>query len=168
MGKNVKEFEREISEYLGIKHSISVGGNGTDSLIIALRALGIGKGDEVITTPYTFFATSESISFVGATPVFVDVDLATYNIDPAKIEEKITNKTKAIIPVHIFGQPCDMESINKISKKYNLKVIEDACQAIGSEYKGKMVGTLSDIACFSFFSNKEFRMCWRWWNDCYR
>jgi len=154
MGENVKEFEKEISEYLGVKHSISVG-NGTDALIIALKALGIGEGDEVITTPFTFFATAESISFVGATPVFVDVDMNTYNIDPAKIEEKITEKTKAIMPVHIFGQPCDMDPINEIAKKYNLKVIEDACQAIGSEYKGKKTGTLSDIACFSFFPTKN-------------
>lgn len=154
MGENVKELEKEISKYLGVKHSISVG-NGTDALVIALIALGIGEGDEVITTPYTFFATSESISFVGATPVFEDVDLKTYNIDPTKIEEKITNKTKAIMPVHIFGQPCDMESINKIAKKYNLKVIEDACQAMGSEYKDQMVGALSDIACFSFFPTKN-------------
>lgn len=154
MGENVKEFEKEISEYLGVKHSISVG-NGTDSLVIALKALGIGEGDEVITTPYTFFATAESISFVGATPVFVDVDIDTYNIDPAKIEEKITDKTKAIMPVHIFGQPCDMDPINEIAKKHNLKVIEDACQAIGSEYKGQMIGTLSDIACFSFFPTKN-------------
>jgi len=154
MGENVKEFEKEISEYLGVKHSISVG-NGTDALIIALKALGIGEGDEVITTPFTFFATAESISFVGATPVFVDVDINTYNIDPAKIEERITEKTKAIMPVHIFGQPCDMDSINEMAKKYNLKVIEDACQAIGSEYKGKKTGTLSDIACFSFFPTKN-------------
>ena len=154
MGENVKEFEKEISEYLGVKHSISVG-NGTDSLVIALKALGIGEGDEVITTPYTFFATAESISLVGAIPVFVDVDIDTYNIDPTKIEEKITDKTKAIMPVHIFGQPCDMDPINEIAKKHNLKVIEDACQAIGSEYKGKMIGTLSDIACFSFFPTKN-------------
>lgn len=154
MGENVKEFEKEISEYLGIKHSISVG-NGTDALVIALKALGIGEGDEVITTPFTFFATAESISFVGATPVFVDVNINTYNMDPLKIEEKITEKTKAIMPVHIFGQPCSMESINEIAKKYNLKVIEDVAQAIGSEYKGKMIGTLSDIACFSFFPTKN-------------
>ena len=154
MGENVKEFEKEISEYLGVKHSISVG-NGTDALIIALKALGIGEGDEVITTPFTFFATAESISFVGATPVFVDVDINTYNIDPVKIEEKITEKTKAIMPVHIFGQPCDMDSINEIAKKHNLEVIEDACQAIGSEYKGQKIGTLSDIACFSFFPTKN-------------
>ena len=154
MGENVKEFEKEISEYLGVKHSISVG-NGTDSLVIALKALGIGEGDEVITTPYTFFATAESISLVGAIPVFVDVDIDTYNIDPTKIEEKITDKTKAIMPVHIFGQPCDMDPINEIARKHNLKVIEDACQAIGAEYKGKMAGALSDIGCFSFFPTKN-------------
>lgn len=154
MGKNVKEFEKEISEYIGVKNSVSVG-NGTDALIIALKALGIGRGDEVITTPFTFFATAESISFVGATPVFVDVDINTFNINSAKIEEKITDKTKAIMPVHIFGQPCDMDAINEIAKKHNLKVIEDACQAIGSEYKGKKAGSLSDIACFSFFPTKN-------------
>lgn len=154
MGKNVKEFEKEFSEYLGVSHSISVG-NGTDALVIALKALGVGEGDEVITTPYTFFATAESISFVGATPVFVDVELDTYNIDPAKIEEKITDKTKAIMPVHIFGQPCDMDAINTIAKKHNLYVIEDAAQAIGSEYKGRMIGAVSDIATFSFFPTKN-------------
>ena len=127
MGTNVKEFEKEFSEYLGVNHSISVG-NGTDALIIALKALGIGEGDEVITTPWTFFATAESISFVGATPVFADVRLDTFNIDPSKIEEKITPKTKAIMVVHIFGQPCDMDEINRIAKKYNLYVIEDAAQ----------------------------------------
>ena len=154
MGSNVKEFEKEFNEYLGVKNSISVG-NGTDALIIALKALGIGEGDEVITTPWTFFATAESISFVEATPVFVDVKLDTFNIDPTKIEEKITEKTKAIMPVHIFGQPCDMDAINKIAKKHNLYVIEDAAQAIGSEYKGQKIGTLSDIATFSFFPTKN-------------
>lgn len=154
MGDNVKQFENEFNEYLGSKHSISVG-NGTDALVIALKALGVGQGDEVITTPYTFFATAESISFVGAIPVFVDVELDTFNIDPTKIEQKITSKTKAIMPVHIFGQPCDMDTINTIAKKHNLYVIEDAAQAIGSEYKGKMIGTLSDIATFSFFPTKN-------------
>ncbi|MCQ4923222.1 DegT/DnrJ/EryC1/StrS family aminotransferase [Tissierella carlieri] len=154
IGENVKEFEKEFSKYLGVNNSISVG-NGTDALIIALKALGIGQGDEVITTPYTFFATAESISFVGATPVFVDVKLDTFNIDPNKIEEKITSKTKAIMPVHIFGQPCDMDVINAIAKKHNLYVIEDAAQAIGSEYKGQKIGTLSDIATFSFFPTKN-------------
>lgn len=154
MGDNVKQFENEFNQYLGSKYSISVG-NGTDALIIALKALGICEGDEVITTPYTFFATAESISFVGATPVFVDVELDTFNIDPNKIEEKITSKTKAIMPVHIFGQPCDMDTINTIAKKHNLYVIEDAAQAIGSEYKGHKIGTLSDIATFSFFPTKN-------------
>lgn len=154
MGENVKKFEEEFSQYLNIKHSVSVA-NGTDALIIALKALGIGKDDEVITTPYTFFATAESISFVGATPVFVDVRLDTYNIDPSKIEERITSRTKAIMPVHIFGQPCDMDAINTIAKKHNLYVIEDAAQAIGSEYKGQKIGTLSDIATFSFFPTKN-------------
>lgn len=154
MGVNVKEFEKEFGEYLGTKHSISVA-NGTDALIIALKALGIGEGDEVITTPYTFFATAESISFVGATPIFVDVKLDTYNIDPAKIEEKITARTKAIMPVHIFGQPCDMDEIQIIAKRHNLFVIEDAAQAVGSEYKGKKIGTLSNIATFSFFPTKN-------------
>ncbi|MSS44459.1 DegT/DnrJ/EryC1/StrS family aminotransferase, partial [Anaerosalibacter bizertensis] len=151
---NVKEFEKEFSEYIGVKHSISVG-NGTDALVIALEALGIGEGDEVITTPFTFFATAESISAVGATPVFVDVRLDTFNIDPTKIEEKITPRTKAIMPVHIFGQPVDMDEINEIARKYNLKVIEDACQAVGANYKGKKTGTLGDIACFSFFPTKN-------------
>ena len=154
MGENVKQFEKEFSEYLGVKHSISVG-NGTDALVVALEALGIGKGDEVITTPFTFFATAESISAVGATPVFVDVRLDTFNINSAKIEEKITPKTKAIMPVHIFGQPADMDEINEIAKKYNLKVIEDACQAVGAEYKGRKTGTLGNIACFSFFPTKN-------------
>ncbi len=154
MGTNVKEFEKEFSEYIGVKHAISVG-NGTDALIIALKALGIGEGDEVITTPWTFFATAESISFVGATPVFADVRLDTFNIDPSKIEEKITPKTKAIMVVHIFGQPCDMDEINRIAKKHNLYVIEDAAQAVGSEYKGQKIGTLSDIATFSFFPTKN-------------
>ena len=154
MGSNVTEFEKEFAEYIGVKHAISVG-NGTDALVIALKSLGIGAGDEVITTPFTFFATAETISAVGATPVFVDVEKDTFNIDPTKIEEKITNKTKAILPVHIFGQSAKMDEINAIAKKHNLKVIEDACQAVGSKYKGKNIGTLGDVACFSFFPTKN-------------
>lgn len=154
LGKNVTEFEREFAEYIGVKHAISVG-NGTDALVIALKAMGIGKGDEVITTPFTFFATAESISAVGATPVFVDVTKDTFNIDVTKIEEKITSKTKAIMPVHIFGQSADMDPINEIAKKHNLLVIEDACQAIGGKYKGSNIGSLSDMACFSFFPTKN-------------
>jgi len=154
MGQNVKEFEKEFADFIGVRHVITVG-NGTDALIIALKSLGIGQGDEVITSTFSFFATAESISAVGATPVFVDVRLDTFNIDSAKIEEKITEKTKAIIPVHIFGQSADMEEINSIAKKYNLKVFEDACQAVGGEYKGKKIGTLGDVACFSFFPTKN-------------
>lgn len=154
MGKNVTEFEKEFAEYIGVKHAISVG-NGTDSLVIALKSLGIGEDDEVITTPFTFFATAEAISAVGAKPVFVDVEKDTFDIDPTKIEEKITNKTKAILPVHIFGQSAKMDEINEIAKKYNLKVIEDACQAVGSKYKNRNIGTLSDVACFSFFPTKN-------------
>lgn len=154
MGKNITEFEKEFAEYIGVKHAISVG-NGTDALVIALKSLGIGAGDEVITSTFTYFASAECISAVGATPVFVDVEEDTFNIDPSKIEEKITDKTKAIIPVHIFGQSADMDPINEIAKKYNLKVIEDACQAVGGKYKGKMIGTLGDAACFSFFPTKN-------------
>ena len=154
MGKNITEFEKEFAEYIGVKHAISVG-NGTDALVIALKSLGIGAGDEVITSTFTYFASAECISAVGATPVFVDVEKDTFNIDPSKIEEKITDKTKAIIPVHIFGQSADMDPINEIAKKYNLKVIEDACQAVGGKYKGKMIGTLGDAACFSFFPTKN-------------
>ena len=154
MGKNVTEFEKEFAEYVGVKHAISVG-NGTDALVIALKSLGIGAGDEVITTPFTFFATAETISAVGAVPVFVDVEKDTFNIDPSKIEEKITEKTKAIVPVHIFGQSAKMDEINAIAEKHNLKVIEDACQAIGGKYKGRNIGTLGDVACFSFFPTKN-------------
>lgn len=154
MGKTVLDFEKEFANYIGVKHAISVG-NGTDALVLALKSIGIGAGDEVITTPFTFFATAEAISAVGGTPVFVDVNKDTFNIDTTKIEEKITSKTKAIMPVHIFGQSADMDEINKIAKKHNLMVIEDACQAIGGKYKGRKIGTLGDAACFSFFPTKN-------------
>lgn len=154
MGQQVTEFEKKCAEYLGVKHAIGVA-NGTDALILSLAALGIREGDEVITTPFTFFATAESIRRVGATPVFVDIDPDTLNIDADKIEAKITEKTKAILPVHIFGNPCDMDKINGIAKKCGLYVIEDACQAIGASYKGKMAGALSDVGCFSFFPTKN-------------
>ena len=154
LGKNVIEFEKEFAEYIGVKHAISVG-NGTDALVITLKSMGIGNGDEVITTTFTFFATAEAISAVGATPIFVDVTKDSFNIDVTKIEEKITNKTKAIMPVHIFGQAADMDSINEIAKKYNLLVVEDACQAIGGKYKGRNIGSLGDAACFSFFPTKN-------------
>lgn len=154
MGKNVIEYEKEFANYIGVKHAISVG-NGTDALIIALKAMGIGEGDEVITSTFTFFATAESISAVGAIPVFVDVDKENFNIDVNQIENRITDKTKAIMPVHIFGQSADMDKINEIAKKHNLLVIEDACQAIGGLYKNRKIGSLGDVACFSFFPTKN-------------
>ena len=154
MGKTVTDFEKEFADFIGVKHAISVG-NGTDALVLALKSMEIGEGDEVITTPFTFFATAETISAVGATPVFVDVDKETFNIDVTKIEEKITSKTKAIMPVHIFGQSADMDEINEIAKKHKLYVIEDACQAIGGKYRGRKIGTLGDVACFSFFPTKN-------------
>lgn len=154
MGENVKSFESEFADYIGVNHAISCG-NGTDALVIALKALGIGEGDEVITTPFTFFATAESISFVGATPVFVDVELDSYNIDPEKIEAAITENTKAIMPVHIFGQCAKMDIIMEIAKKHNLYVIEDVAQAAGASYKGKMAGSFGDINTFSFFPTKN-------------
>lgn len=154
MGKYVANFEEEFAKYIGVKHAISVG-NGTDALVLALMACGIGKGDEVITTPFTFFSTAESISSIGAIPVFVDVRKDTYNIDPNKIEEKITEKTKAIMPVHIFGQPAEMDQINEIARKHNLMVIEDAAQAAGSIYKNEKIGSIGDVGCFSFFPTKN-------------
>lgn len=154
MGENVIAFEKEFAAYCGVKHAISVA-NGTDGLVIALKAMGIGTGDEVITTPYTFFATAESISAAGATPVFVDVRPDTYNIDARLIEAALTPKTKAIMPVHIFGQPAEMNEINQIAQKHSLRVIEDACQAVGATYQGKKTGSLADIGVFSFFPTKN-------------
>lgn len=154
MGKAVADFEKTFAEYIGAKHAIAVN-SGTDALIIALRSAGIKPDDEVITTPFTFFATAETVAAVGAVPVFVDVCEDTYNIDPKKIEDKITGKTKAILPVHIFGQPAEMDEINAIAQKHNLIVIEDACQAAGAEYKGKKAGALGKLGCFSFFPTKN-------------
>jgi len=154
MGKTVADFEKQFADYVGVKHAIAVN-SGTDALVISLKTIGIKPGDEVITTPFTFFATAETIASVGATPVFVDVDEKTYNLDVRKIEEKITNKTKAIMPVHIFGQPANMNEIKSIAEKHNLKVIEDACQAVGAEYHGVKAGALGDMGCFSFFPTKN-------------
>ena len=154
LGPNCKEFEKNIAEYIGVKHAVGLN-SGTDALHIALRALDIGAGDEVITTAFTFVATTEAIGIVGATPVFADIDPDTFNIDPKKIEAAITPKTKAIIPVHLYGQPCDMDAIMDIAKRYDLYVIEDCCQAIGAEYKGKKVGTFGEFGCYSFYPTKN-------------
>lgn len=154
MGPQVKEFEVQFASYLGCQQVISCN-SGTDALHLALRALHIGSGDEVITTPFTFIATTEAIGIVGATAVFVDVDPNTYNIDPALIEAKITERTKAILPVHLYGQACNMTAIMEIARKYNLKVIEDCAQATGASWEGKKVGTIGDVGCFSFFPTKN-------------
>ncbi|MEQ1877532.1 MAG: DegT/DnrJ/EryC1/StrS family aminotransferase, partial [Bdellovibrionia bacterium] len=154
LGPNVKAFEEEVGKYLTAKHSIGLN-SGTDGLIIALRALEVGPGDEVITSPFTFFATGEAISLVGATPVFCDIEPGSMNINATQIEKLITPKTKAIIPVHLFGHAADMDPIMALAKKNNLKVIEDTCQAIGTEYKGRKVGTIGDIGAYSFFPSKN-------------
>jgi len=154
MGKHVQQFEENFAEYNGCKYAVSVA-NGTDALVIALKALGISENDEVITSPFSFFASVEAIVQVSAWPVFVDIDPSTYNIDAKRIEEKINDNTKAIIPVHIFGNPADMDKIMEIARKYNLNVIEDACQAIGARYRGKCAGTIGDVGCFSFFPSKN-------------
>lgn len=154
LGPKVQELEAAIADYCSTDHAVGVS-SGTDALIIALMSEGIGAGDEVVTTPFTFFATAGAIHRVGAKPVFVDIDPVTFNIDPAKIEAAITGKTKAIVPVHLFGQMADMDPILEIAKRNDVAVIEDAAQAIGSEYKGKRAGSLGDYGCFSFFPSKN-------------
>jgi len=154
LGKEVENFESEFANYLGAKYCIGVG-NGLEALHIILRAYGIGKGDEVIIPSNTYIATALAVSYAGATPIFVEPDEQTYNINPDLIEEKITKKTKAIMPVHLYGQVCDMDPINEIAKKYNLKVIEDAAQAHGATYKGRKCGTLGDASGFSFYPTKN-------------
>lgn len=153
-GKYVTEFEQKFAAYCGCKYGVAVC-NGTVALHLALVALGIGKGDEVIIPNFTMIATAFAVCYTGATPVFVDADPDTWNIDTTKIEEKITPRTKAIIPVHLFGLMCDMDAINAIAKKHNLKVLEDAAEAHGAEYKGRRAGSCSDLAAFSFFANKN-------------
>ena len=154
LGEEVESFEREFAPFCGADHAIGVG-SGTDALLLALLALDIGPGDEVITTPMTFIATAEAISLRGAKPVFVDVDLRTHNIDPGCIEAAITPHTKAIIPVHLHGQPVEIDPILDLARQHHLVVIEDAAQAHGAEYKGRKVGTLADMACFSFYPGKN-------------
>ncbi len=173
MGPEVAAFESEAAAYLGTKHAIGVN-SGTDALVIGLRALGIGPGDEVITTPFTFFATAESISLLGATPVFVDIDPDTFNIDPAKIEAAITPRTRAVMPVHLYGQPCAMTQIMEIARRHDVLVIEDCAQSMGARYSadctgchgahcdsavrvrlaGKQTGTMGHVGAYSFFPSK--------------
>lgn len=173
MGPEVKAFEAEVAEYLGVKHAIGVN-SGTDALVIGLKAMGIGEGDEVLTTPFSFFATAESISNVGAKPVFVDIDPNTFNINPKEISAKITPQTKAIMPVHLYGHPAAMAQIMEIAKAHDLKVIEDCAQAFGARYhgdcigceegcnaeiydsiRGKAIGTIGNVGAYSFFPSKN-------------
>ncbi len=153
-GKYVKAFEEAFAEYCGLKYAVGVC-NGTVALHLALACLGIGKGDEVIIPDFTMIASAFSVCYTGAKPFFVDADEKTWNIDVSKIEERITPRTKAIMPVHIFGNPCDMDAIQQIASRYNLLIIEDASEAHGASYRGKKAGSLSDIATFSFFANKN-------------
>jgi dTDP-4-amino-4,6-dideoxygalactose transaminase len=154
LGDEVAQLEQEIASYCDARHAIGCN-SGTDALIIALQALGIGEGDEVITTPFSFFATASSICRAGATPVFVDIDPESFNLDPMAVEEAISPRTKAIMPVHLFGQCCDMDPLWRVAQKHNLELIEDACQAIGAEYQGRKAGVLGTVGCFSFFPTKN-------------
>lgn len=154
LGTQVKMFEESFAFYLGVKHAIGVA-SGTDALHIGMRALGIGKGDEVITVSHTAVATVAAIVMTGATPVLVDIEPQTFTINTDLIEKAITKKTKAILPVHIYGKPCDMDAIMAIAKKHSLYVVEDCAQAAGAVYKGKKVGSIGDIGCFSFYPTKN-------------
>lgn len=154
LGDEVVALEEEIASYCDSRFAVGCN-SGTDALIIALQALDIGEGDEVITTPFSFFATASSICRAGATPVFVDIDPETFNLDVDAIEDAITPHTKAIMPVHLFGQCCDMEPLWRLCQKYKLHIVEDACQAIGAEYQGRRAGVLGTVGCFSFFPTKN-------------
>lgn len=152
-GQQVKDFEQQFAAYIGTHHCVGCN-SGTDALFLALQVAGVGPGDEVITSSFTFIATAEVVSRLGATPVFVDIDRATFNMNPDLIEEAITPRTKAIIPVHLFGQPVNMTKLMAMANKHNLKVIEDCAQATGASWEGQKVGSIGDFGCFSFFPPK--------------
>ena len=154
LGEEVKKFEENFSKYTGTDYAVGVN-SGSDALFLALKSMGVGKGDEVITVSHTFISTVDAISRSGAKPVFVDINHDTYCMDVSKIEEKITEKTKAILPVHLYGHPADMDPICKLKEDYGLYVIEDACQAHGAEYNGKKAGSIGDMGCFSFYPTKN-------------
>ncbi|HEY9891933.1 MAG TPA: DegT/DnrJ/EryC1/StrS family aminotransferase [Candidatus Sericytochromatia bacterium] len=157
-GSLVERFEQQFAQYTGVSDSVACN-SGTDALYLALRALEIGPGDEVITTPFTFIATAEVISVIGAKPVFVDIDAKTFNLDIAKLEAAITKQTKAIIPVHLFGQPVDMTTLMAIASEHKIAVIEDSAQAVGAEWAGQKVGSIGHIGCFSFYPTKNLGAC---------
>lgn len=154
LGPNVQEFEKEAANYLGVKHALTCA-SGTDALHLGLIAAGIKEGDEVITTSFTFIATAEAICYLGATPVFVDIDPKTFNIDASLIEQAITPKTRAILPVHLFGQPADMTAIKQVAEKHNLLIIEDCAQSFGADVNGVMTGGIGIVGCHSFFPSKN-------------
>lgn len=158
LGPDVAQFEKDFASYLGAKHCVGVN-SGTSALHMAMLALGIGHGDEVITTPFTFVATSWAISYVGAKPVYVDIEDATMNLDPKRIERAITPRTKAVLPVHLYGQPFDLDPVLAICEKHKLPLVEDAAQAHGAKYKGKIVGTFGEMSCFSFYPGKNLGAC---------
>lgn len=158
LGPDVAQFEKDFAAFIGIDHCVGVN-SGTSALHIAMRLLDIEPGDEVVTTPFTFVATSWAISYVGAKPVFVDIDDATFNINPDLIEAAITPKTKAIMPVHLYGHPCDLDPILAIARKHNLPVVEDTAQAHAAKYKGKTVGTFGAMSCYSFYPGKNLGAC---------
>lgn len=154
LGPDVAQFEKDFAKYCGAEHCVAFN-SGTSAEHVGLMLLGVKPGDEVITTPYTFVATSWAISYVGAKPVYVDVDDATMNLDPKLIEKAITKKTKAVLPVHLYGQPFDVDGVREVCQKHGLRLMEDACQAHGAKYKGKTVGTLGEVSCFSFYPGKN-------------
>jgi dTDP-4-amino-4,6-dideoxygalactose transaminase len=154
LGAEVEAFEREFASYCGSAHGIGVN-TGTSALHLALLAAGVGPGDEVVTVPFTFVATASAIDYTGATPVFVDIDPRRYTMDPQAVEAALTPRTRAIVPVHLYGQPADMDPIMEIARRHRLVVVEDACQAHGAEYKGRRVGSIGDLGCFSFYPGKN-------------
>lgn len=153
MGPDVAAFENEVAEYLGVPHAVGVN-SGTDALLIALRGMGIGPGDEVITSPFTFIATAEAVSLVGATPVFVDIDPQTYALDVRRVADAITPRTRAIMPVHLYGHAADMDGVMELALRHKLRVVEDVAQAFGGRHRGRMLGTMGDVGAFSFFPSK--------------
>ena len=154
LGPNVAEFEKEAADYLGVKHALGCA-SGTDALHLALRAAGIGPGDEVITSPFTFIATAEAIAYCGATPVFVDIDPRTFNLDPEAVRAAVTERTRALLPVHLFGQPADMTALQQIADQHDLLVIEDCAQSFGADIDGRQTGSMGLAGCFSFFPSKN-------------
>lgn len=154
LGPNVQALEQEAAAYCGVKHAITCA-SGTDALHLALRACGIGAGDEVITTPFTFIATAEAISYTGAKPVFVDIDPVTFNIDPARVAEAVTPRTRAVLPVHLYGQPADLAPLQETCGRHGLRLVEDCAQSFGAEYGGRKSGAFGDMGCFSFYPSKN-------------